>query len=597
MDQVQEIKKKIDIVSLIGEYLPLKKAGRRFKANCPFHQEKTPSFIVSPELQIYKCFGCGASGDVYTFLQEFEKLTFPEALELLAQQSGVKLEKSYRRPQDIKKARLLEINQRVLRFYHYCLTKHKVGKAALSYLHSRGIKNQAIKDFQLGFSPSKDSTLSTYLTKKLSYHSKELIATGTFLESSYRKGDLYDRFSGRLVFPIINHRQQVIAFSGRLLPDDKRENVGKYINSPETQTYHKSDSVFGLHLAKESIKKKDQIIIVEGELDMISPYQAGIKNIIAIKGTAFTEGQLDLLKRFSQNLILALDTDIAGAEATKKSILLADSLSFDMKVLDLGQDYKDPDEAVRADPSFFKKQIKKAIPVWDFFINTALSEHNPQTVYGKKQILQKTLPYFARLENQVIKEVYLTKLAAVLGVSKEAIQEESRKLEKTSPSASRPATPPPPRPVSTLQTRREILEDYLLLLLLRSQKPQLVLKKEKNLEKTFKLSRNLPIIKKIKKIKKFDPAVFADSFPAEIKPAFEKAYLKALDLSFDSKTRFAEIKKTLDNIRSIDLKANINHFSQSLAQSEAKKQKKSTKKIEKKILDLTKELSQIQTRN
>jgi DNA primase len=594
MDQVQEVKKKIDIVSLISTYLPLKKAGRRFKANCPFHQEKTPSFVVSPELQIYKCFGCGASGDVFTFLQEFEKLTFAEALEILAQQAGVKLEKSFRRPEDIKKSRILEINQRVARFYHYCLTKHKTGHQALDYLHSRGIKDSTITEFQLGFSPSSDNSLANYLTKKLTYKPQELITSGTFLESSYQKKGLYDRFSGRLVFPIIDHRNQTIAFSGRLLPTDQRKNTGKYINSPETPAYHKSDSVFGLNLAKEAIKKEDQIIVVEGELDMISPYQAGIKNIIAIKGTAFTQGQLELLGRFSKNLILALDSDTAGAEATKKSILLADSLSFDMKVLNL-KDYKDPDEAVRADLPFFKTRLQKAIPVWDFFINTALSTYSSQTIYGKRQILSATLPYLTRLENQVLKDVYLTKLANYLGVSKESVQKESQKAQTGS--ATTPFVPTPPPAPSSAQTHRDMLEDYLLLLLLRSKKPHLVLKKDPSFSQIFKITRNLAIVKKLEKIKEFVPASFADSLPAEIKPSFEKAYLKALELDLSSKTRFKEIKKTQNSIKSIDLKSTINRLSKSMAQSEAKRQKKGTQKIEKEILNLTKELSQIQSQD
>ncbi len=594
MDQVQEIKKKVDIASLMSEYLPLKKAGRRFKANCPFHQEKTPSFVVSPELQIYKCFGCGASGDIFTFLQEYEKLTFPEALEVLAQRAGVKLKKSYRRPEDIKKARLLEINQRAIRFYHHCLTKHKVGQEALSYLHDRGIKDETIKHFKLGYAPKRDTTFPTYLIKKLSYHPQELVASGIFLKSSYQKDGLFDRFANRLIFPINNHRGQTIAFSGRLLPTDQRKNTGKYINSPETPLYHKSNSVYGLDLAKQFIKENDQIIVTEGELDMISPYQAGIKNIIAIKGTAFTEGQLELLGRFSKNLLLALDADVAGAEATKKSILLADSMSFDMKVLVLKK-YKDPDEAVQKDLPYFKSQLKKAIPVWDFFLNTALSTNSAQTIYGKKKILSQTLPYFARLENQVEKDVYFSRLAASLGVSKEAIEKEAQKqFSKNNPS-SRPPTPPPPRVVSTPQTRREILEEYLLHLLLRSKKPQLILEKDQKLEKVFKIPKYVPFIKKLKGLKKFDPSSFVDSFPAEIKPSFEKAYLKGLELELDSKTRFKEMGKTKDAIRSIDLKREINQLSQSLAQSESQKKKKGLKKIEQKILDLTRELSQIKS--
>ena len=279
MDQVGEVKAKTDIVALISEYLPLKRAGRHFRANCPFHEEKTPSFMVSPELQIYKCFGCGASGDAISFLMARENMEFYEALKLLADRAGVKLTPRNPKEESVKEI-IGRINEIVKNYYHYVLLKHPQGKKALKYLlEERGLRMEALNKFEIGFAPKLSRSLVTTLTGKFKFTPKDLIATGTFYP---RGSELVDRFAGRVIFPLYDHRGKVIAFAGRLLPWEDNGQSGKYINSPETPLYHKSTNLYGLNFSREAIKDKKYAVLVEGELDAISSYYAGVTNVVAI---------------------------------------------------------------------------------------------------------------------------------------------------------------------------------------------------------------------------------------------------------------------------------------------------------------------------
>src|SRR4030043_909411 len=293
--QVDEVKSRVGIVGLISEYIPLKKAGRNYKALCPFHGEKTPSFMVSPELQIYKCFGCGESGDAFSFLEKYEGMEFGEALKYLADKAGIKL-KPLHPGQFGEKERFFEINRIASKFYNYVLLSHPAGKEALKYLtRERGLKIDILKKFQLGFSPYKEDALAKVLIKR-KYQESELINGGLV----YRGRGLVDRFSGRVIFPLFDHRSNVVGFAGRILPKDDKGDRAKYINSPETPVYHKSRVLYGLDLAKAEIKRSKEVVIVEGELDMISSWQAGIKNVVAIKGSALTDEQIGLISRLAE---------------------------------------------------------------------------------------------------------------------------------------------------------------------------------------------------------------------------------------------------------------------------------------------------------
>src|SRR5258706_4892154 len=348
-DQVAEVKSKTDIVTIIGERIELKKAGRNFKASCPFHGEKTASFMVSPELQIFKCFGCSEAGDVYSFLEKFEGMEFPEALKYLADRAGVKLVRG-NSDASSEKEKLIEIHSQALKLYNNMLLNDPAGKRALDYLQKdRGLKIETIKEFQIGYAPENSYPLSNFLITTKKFSPKEIELAGIGIPSGQ---NVYDRFNGRVILPLYDHRGNPIGFAGRILPWDKRE-TGKYINSTETPIDNKSSVLFGLNITKPFIKKKGIAIVVEGELDLISSYQAGIKNVVAIKGSALTEEQVRLLSRFAQKFILALDSDMAGDAAARRGLTLASNSRVEVKGAKITE-FKNTDEAGRGNTELYK---------------------------------------------------------------------------------------------------------------------------------------------------------------------------------------------------------------------------------------------------
>ncbi len=558
--QVDEIKKKLDIVEVINRLLPLKKRGRHYIACCPFHQEKTPSFTVSPEMQIFKCFGCGKSGDVFTFVQEFNRIDFREALEELAKTAGIKLKNNFDEGQNKNKKKILEINGEVAKFYHYMLVAHPLGADAKKYVLDRGIKIETIKQFGIGYCPEQTTLIINYLKKK-GFFEDEMIKTGTFGKSNYNNR-LYDRFAGRLVFPLIDFRGQILGFSGRVLPGVKKEQA-KYINSPETEIYHKSQMVFGLNLAKDTIRTDNTVIVVEGEFDMISPYQAGIKNIVAVKGTAFTEEQLQLLRRYAETLVLALDADFAGNHAAIRSIELAEKLDFDIKVVDLLGKFKDPDEAVRDNPEWFKKRVEEAISIWDFIINSAINTYGVETNKGKKQILEMVLPFISRIKSEVIRSDYLHKLATMIGSDTDSV---SREMNKIATNKIKEMIKPVAIEKEVEKDKRDEMEENLLTLIMGA----------KNITKVAKrVDQNLKFMtvkwKKIMEILlsgKVDWEKPLEIVPDELKDQFAAIYLTAEQQEMESIHRKGEIDKMMAKLISIDLKKQINDSAQRVAKFE-----------------------------
>lgn len=583
-NEVEEIKKKLDIVETINRLLPLKKRGRHFVANCPFHNEKTPSFVVSPELQIYKCFGCGKAGDIFSFYEEFNRVTFREALEDLAKIAGVKLtESKMMDKEEGKKKRLELINREVVKFYTYILQKHPLGKTALDYLLNRNINAESQKLFGIGYSPTDSRLISSYLLKK-NFSESELIESGTFGKSRYGN-QLYDRFSGRLVFPLIDYRDKIVGFSGRILPGVKKE-LAKYINSPETILYHKSQTVFGINLSKEAIKKEDEVIVVEGEFDMISPYQAGIKNIVAIKGTAFTEDQIHLLKRYTKTLVLALDSDFAGNKAAFKSIEIAEKADMEIKVARFGENFKDPDEAVNQDKTGFLKAIKEAIPVWDFIIETAVKNHKADTIGGKKEILRECLPFINRIENEVIRSDYLKKLADAIGSQTEAVKAEAKKM--TEP----PKTPEEKKEEADSSSRRERNEKRLLELVLGAKKPPKVVKKIQT-----KIEIKTKSILKIMEIivgEKFDWENPLSNISEELKDIFSEAYIRSREENLESVGRRYEIGKIIAEIKINEIKEKMETVTSNIGRFEKEENELELANWEKQYDELINELSKWQ---
>ncbi|MEX2007817.1 MAG: DNA primase [Candidatus Levyibacteriota bacterium] len=461
MDEVSRVREKIDIVELISQYIPLKKAGRNFKAPCPFHNEKSPSFVVSPERQIWHCFGCGKGGDAFTFLMEYENMEFVEALRHLAKKAGiVLLESGFDPGIASKKEKIYSINKLALDFYQYLLTKHNVGKAALDYLiRERKLTPAIINTFSLGFSPSIGNALCNYLINKKKYKREDLIDAGL---ATYQNARLVDFFRGRIMFPLFDHRDNVVGFAARVL---KTQDVdgSKYINSRETLVYHKGEMFFGLNIAKEEVKKQEQAIIVEGELDAIACFMQGVKNAIAIKGTALTEKQAILIGRFAPKVSLCLDMDSAGFEATKRSLPILEKAGLTTTVIVL-EDGKDPDDAAREAPIAFKKAIKEDLGIYDFMLSKFVEKFSTETVEGKKKITDEMLPLIANIQNEIVKEHYIKKLSREIDTSVESLFRQMEKVEKKDKTSVTIDSSQKDK-----RGRKEVVEEYLMALIFQSQ--------------------------------------------------------------------------------------------------------------------------------
>jgi DNA primase len=520
MDQVAEIREKIDIVSFIADYLPLKKAGRNFKTTCPFHNEKTASLVISPERQIWHCFGCGKGGDVYTFLMDYENMEFPEALRSLAKRAGVTLkESSFKQGEYSEKENIFTVNNHALKFYHYVLTELPAGKEALKYLlQKRKINKGIIDTFQLGFAPATGSALVNYLLKKKNYKNSDLLTAGVAFE---RGNQCYDFFRGRIIFPLFDHRGNVTGFSGRALND---VDMPKYLNTKETAVYHKGSMFFGLNIAKDEIKQKQDAIIVEGEFDAISMYMEGIKNAVAIKGTALTENQVALLARFTPKVTLCLDQDNAGFEATRRSLEVLEKKGMTTSIIVI-KDGKDPDEALKNNPTEFKKAMRENLGVYDYLITKFVAENDKDSAQGKKAIADNLLPLFANISNEIIKEHYLKKLSGIFEISLESLLKEVAKMKKKDLEDNIAI------PKKNNKPTRENDELFTLALVLQSENPKQIIEEYEPVLAEYKFT-TLPLgriftqlLSFFKQHEKLDVQLFSKSLLQELVPSFDECYL------------------------------------------------------------------------
>lgn len=429
MSDIDDIKTRLDIVSFVGNYVTLKKAGRNFTGLCPFHNEKSSSFVVSPERQIWHCFGaCNEGGDVISFFMKIENIDFPEALGELSKQTGVKLTSSYHVTEDQKiKQEIYKANSYASKFYHYLLTTHALGKDARKYVNKRGISEKIVETFTLGYAPESWDSLYKYLKKK---GFSDFVLTKAGLIVRGRSNTYFDRFRGRLIFTLHNHRGDVVGFSGRILPFSKlKDREAKYVNTSETPVYIKGNMLYGLHVTKDPIRKKGAVIVVEGEFDLLSSFQAGVSNIVAIKGTALTQNQASLLKRFAETIIFALDQDIAGNEASKRGIDISEREGFEILVVN-ARTGKDPDETIKEGPLLWKQSVKEALSVYDFILQDALKRFNKDDAYGKKKIANMVLPFYSRITNTIVQTHYLTLLTKTIGTPEEQLRDVMDSLTK-----------------------------------------------------------------------------------------------------------------------------------------------------------------------
>ncbi len=456
MDDVELIKQKIDIVDLIQEYLPLKKAGINFKTVCPFHSEKTPSFMVSPERGIWRCFGCQKGGDIFAFVMEKEGLEFKDALELLAKKAGVVLKRTPQK-KDYKE-RLYEVNQKAQQFFHYMLLEHPLGKPALEYLLKRGVSKTSVKLFGLGYAPLNWETLVNFL-KKRGFSEKEIIDSGLAVPA---KTGCYDRFRGRVMFPLVDIKDKILGFSGRILGKGEP----KYINSPQTPIFDKGKFLFGINLSKGEIKQKKEAIIVEGEMDMIIPFQESTKNIVASKGTALTEEQIVLIKRYADTILLCFDADFAGDLAARRGIEMADKQGLNIKMIQI-DGAKDPAEICMRDVKKWDAVTKEALPVYDYYLDSSSKRNSLKSAIGKKNMFNELVPIISRINDPVVREHYVQKLAAFLQIKEDLIREELKKRQIESFPQTKIGIPKENKDDKIgPQDRRALLEEYAVAILL-----------------------------------------------------------------------------------------------------------------------------------
>jgi len=473
---IDEIKNRLDIVEVIRGYIKLQKAGANYRAVCPFHNEKKPSFFVSPTRQIWHCFGaCSTGGDIFKFVMKIEGVEFGDALRILAQKAGVEVKK-----QDPKlrteKQRLYEISELACCFFEKQLEQSSGGKEAKDYLLSRKIKQESIKRWRLGYAPDVWQGLSDFLFSK-GYKREEIEKAGLALKSE-KTGKYYDRFRARIMFPVFNFSSQPVGFGGRVLERRKHDEVAKYMNSPNTPLYDKSQTLYGLNKAGIEIRKKDTCVLVEGYLDVIMANQAGFENIVATSGTALTTYQLKILKRYSDNLLTAFDMDIAGDSATKRGIDLAQSQGFSIKIVTMPEG-KDPADIVSEDVNKWQNLVKQAKSIHDFYFENTLSMFDKNILEGKKEISKVLLPIIKRIPNKIEQSIWVQDLARILEVKEEDVLEELGKVRLDHLAEAQSVTEEvEQRKPLAQKTRKELLEERLAVLVIKSPEKLNLVKQE-----------------------------------------------------------------------------------------------------------------------
>jgi DNA primase len=474
MDAVGEVKSRLNIEDVISEYVQLKRTGRNFKGLSPWTNEKTASFIVSPEKQIWHDFSSGKGGDMFTFVQEMEGLDFRGTLEMLARKAGVDLEQfgSGKPGTSSKlKERAYEALDLAAKFYQKQLTANR---KAIDYLaKERGFNKETILAWRLGYAPNTGFALTNFLTKQ-GFTTDEMNRAGLVFQRARHSSDM---FRGRIMIPLADASGRIVGFTARLLDDEP--DAPKYINTPQTVLYDKSRQVFGLHLAKESVRKLGFVVVAEGNLDVIMSHQAGVANVVASAGTAMTEQHLKILKRFTGDIRLSFDADRAGINATERMIPLAQKTEVDLKIISIGEkDAKDPDELIRKDVGLWEKAIAAAQYAPDWLIDRYKSEVDLKTAAGKKAFTDALLTTIRRLRDPIEQEHYMKTIAGLTDTSLEAVRAKFANQPAAAQVLRRPKTAS--NPIDKAQVEYQRLQDHLLAMLLMQPKLRQMIKQCKD---------------------------------------------------------------------------------------------------------------------
>lgn len=542
MSSIEEVKEKLDIVEVVGQRVPLTKAGRNFKAVCPFHTEKTPSFFVFPERQSWHCFGaCGTGGDVFSFVMREQGLEFSEALRLLADQAGVTLPS--RHQDDTRKDerdRLHAANEAAARFFHDSLLKSPAGETARHYLQGRGFVAATVAEFQLGYSPSGWEELKRHLAER-GFTDREMIDAGLLVETD--DGRTRDRFHNRLMFPIHDARGRTTGFGARALDDS----MPKYTNSPQTLVFDKSGTVYAVDIAAATIRKQDRAVLVEGYMDTITAHQNGFKNVAAAMGTSVTERQVTILKRLTRNIVLALDADTAGTEAMLRCVEYENILDAEIRVILLPEG-KDPDDFIRQAADQWPALVDAAVPAIDYAFDHSLAGLDLSKAADKSRASKELLPLITRIGDPIRRDHYLSKLAISTGIKYNVLEDALR--GKTSAKASRrsskktAATPQAPLLSSPL-------EEYCLSLLL--QHPELKEDDDPLLPEYFQNSQNREIFLRWRQTS--DVVAFADDIDPVLREQVDSLTSRSLlDNQIDKKLADCVLRLREEYLRGLKMK-------------------------------------------
>lgn len=472
-NNVEEIKSRLNIVDVVGEYVRLTKAGAHWKGICPFHHEKSPSFMVNEEKQIYHCFGCSKGGDIFSFVQEIESMEFREALKILAEKAGVQLEEYKGAPQQKdEKKRILDALELATKFYETQLWKGPGKEKVLAYLHARGIADESIQKFRIGYALNGWDNIIKFLMER-GFSLSEIEKTGLVVSknnqslvlSHQSSNNFYDRFRDRIMFPVTDQMGNVVGYSARVTPGQD-ETQAKYINTPESLVYHKSKVLYGLSHAKTEIKKKNYTLLVEGNLDVIAASQAGFENTVAVSGTALTPDQVTMLKRYSENIAMLFDMDSAGQQAASKSADLCLEKGMNVKIVSL-EGVKDAAEAVQQDAKILQTAVKKSQSAIEYFFQLALGKNDRRTAEGKRNIVKEVLEHVARLENTIEKAHWIKKIAHEVDTEEKVVADVLKSIRGNfSENSNRSAI----EKVTSFQKRSDVLKDTILGLVMQNPK-------------------------------------------------------------------------------------------------------------------------------
>ena len=460
-EKIQEIRDRVDIVEVVAGYLPLKRSGVNHQGLCPFHQEKSPSFNVNASRQIFHCFGCGVGGNVFSFIMRMEGLSFPDAVRRLGEKVGVEVEEEAVSPAEIRRRevreRLMRINEAAGAFYHHLLLEEEEGASGRRYLRQRGYAGETVRAFQLGFAPEGWEALATHLAVK-NFSAEEVRLAGLVRPGKQGRGD-YDLFRNRLLFPIHDLQGRMVAFGGRVLDDS----LPKYINSPETEVYHKGQVLYGLYQARDAIRHNGEALVVEGYFDVLALHRAGFAGAVATCGTALTADHARLLKRFADKVLLIFDEDAAGRQATFRAMdaLLPVGLAVSVIAMPAGED---PDSLLKArGEEDFRSCLAAARPVLEVFIEERLS-NNDQSVEGRARAAEQVLERIRLLPGDLERSLYLKRLASLTGLDVELLQSKVRGGSVMPPPVRRATSPPSTVRLPTPETGQT--QKYLLRLML-----------------------------------------------------------------------------------------------------------------------------------